>query len=99
MYIPDFLVEICTIDLQYTCFTVVDYLLANDFAYGEANSHSPNITSHCPILYFSLKCMPVGEEVDFTDFGYQNTLPLHARSTASQVSPSGNLNVSLQLIW
>ena len=32
----------------------------------------------------SLKCMPVSEEVDFTDFGYQNTLPQHARSTASQ---------------
>jgi hypothetical protein len=39
MYILDFLVEICTIDLQYACFTDVDYLLANDFAYEEAKNH------------------------------------------------------------
>jgi hypothetical protein len=59
----------------------------------------PKYNQSLPNLIFSLTCMPVGEEVDFTDFGYQNTLPLHARSTASQVSPSGNLNVSLQFIW
>ncbi|XP_046853393.1 spermatogenesis-associated protein 4-like [Xenia sp. Carnegie-2017] len=32
----------------------------------------------------SLKCLPSNVESDFTDFGYQMTLPLHARSTASQ---------------
>ena len=47
-----------------------------------------NLFSYRSLLYFfhfSLKCAPANEEVDFTDFGYQNTLPLHARPTASQV--------------
>ena len=51
------------------------------------------------LTFFSLKCVPANEEADFTDFGYQKSLPLHARATASQVLQQDDNCFFLMLIF
>ncbi|XP_053398877.1 spermatogenesis-associated protein 4-like [Mercenaria mercenaria] len=44
-------------------------------------------------IFFSIRKIPPEFEADFTDRGYQNKLPMHARSTATQ-SVKNNLRIT-----